>query len=70
MFSVIHQNWQGDNRFVGKFSTKEEANKAISADLKQREIKPYYIRIWECRDKVEQIDYGSHSEFYYIEMEV
>lgn len=52
---------------VGKSKTYEEAWTLMVEILKKRGILPYYYRSRKLEDnKTEQIDYGSHSEFFYI----
>lgn len=52
---------------VGKAKTHEKAWALIVETLAKRGIALYYYRSWNIDDgKTEQIDYGSHTEFFYI----
>lgn len=52
---------------VGMVKTHKEAMKLISRVLKNRKITPFYYRIWsEDNGKTEKVDYGSHTEFFFI----
>lgn len=52
---------------VGTVKSHKEAMKLISRVLKNRKIVPFIYRTWsEDNGKTEKVDYGSHTEFFYI----
>lgn len=53
-------------RYIGIYSSQEEANAAMVQELHSKGIKPYYYRSWESKPGKVVVDYGSHSNFYYI----
>ncbi|MCM1167432.1 MAG: hypothetical protein NC299_18520 [Lachnospiraceae bacterium] len=66
---VIKTSRLGSKRkhIVGKAKTHEKAWALIVETLAERGITPYYYRSWKKDDSnTEQVDYGSHTEFFYI----
>lgn len=55
----------------GLYASRSLAWQAMLKDLDFHGIKPYYYRGWfvDKENKVECVDYGSHSCFYYITKE-
>jgi len=53
-------------RYIGIYSSQEEADAAMVQELHSKGIKPYYYRTWESEPGKVTVDYGSHSNFYYI----
>lgn len=55
----------------GFYASRSLAWQAMAEDLEFHGVKPYYYRSWfvDKENKVECIDYGSHSRFYYITKE-
>lgn len=52
---------------IGKSKTHEGAWALMVEHLKKQGVQPYYYRSQKLKDnKTEQIDYGNHSEFFYI----
>lgn len=54
---------------VGKPKDEEESSKMINDILEKRNFKPHYFRMW-TKDfggyDVTTIDFGSHTEFFYL----
>ena len=55
----------------GYYASHALAWQAMLKDLDFHGVKPYYYRTWfiDKENKVECVDYGSHSRFYYITKE-
>ena len=53
---------------LGLFISREAAWVTINQTLKNEGIEPYYFRQWGDEVKEVTIDYGSHSDFFYIEV--
>ena len=53
---------------IGDFDSKEEALQNIYEILEEKRVlKVYYIRLPGVTEKTTMVDYGSHSNFFYIE---
>ncbi len=54
---------------ISTVKTKKDAMTLISRCLKNRGIAPTYYRFWGIDDgKTTKVDYGSHTEFFYVAM--
>ncbi len=51
---------------ISTVETHKNAMTLISRCLKNRGITPLYYRIWSTDDKITKVDYGSHTEYFYI----
>lgn len=64
---LIFQNSRGEERVIAEPQTKEEAIKEIDKFLKDNSIKNHYLNVCEDDRGRLRIDYGSWSNFLYIE---
>jgi len=56
-----------NERDIGIYNSQKEANAAMVQELHSKGIEPYYYRSWwEPETDKMVVDYGSHSNFYYI----
>ncbi len=53
--------WKAINNFI------DSCNAAKPANVKP--FKSYYSRIWKCEDGRSKIDVGSHTEFFYTDID-
>lgn len=65
-FKVVWEIYGKKVKEIGSFDTLKEAQDAIKAHIKSRDIhaSPYY-RMW-CVNSIWTIDYGKHNAFYKI----
>ena len=64
-FSLEFEDKNRNMFLIGIYETHAGAWTGMCKDLDGKAIKPYYYRTWK-NDNVETVDFGSHSEFYYI----
>ena len=69
MYIVEFENTYGERREIGSVATKPKASKIIQKFLNPHKYKAPYWRIISLEDNIEQIDVGSHTEFFYIRKE-
>lgn len=69
MYIVEFENTYGERREIGSAAIKPKANKIIQKFLNSHKYKAPYWRIISLEDNIEQIDVGSHTEFFYIRKE-
>lgn len=69
MYIVEFENTYGERREIGFAATKSKANQIIQKFLNSHKYKAPYWRIISLEDNIEQIDVGSHTEFFYIRKE-
>ena len=63
---LIFQNSRGEERVIAAPQNKKEAVKEINKFLDDHNYKSYYQNVCGCENGV-RIDFGSWSEFLYIE---
>ena len=63
---LIFQNSRGEERVIAEPQNKKEAVKEINKFLDDHNYKSYYQNVCGCENGV-RIDFGSWSEFLYIE---
>ena len=63
---LIFQNSRGEERVIAEPQDKKEAVKEINKFLDDHNYKSYYQNVCGCENGV-RIDFGSWSEFLYIE---
>ena len=66
---LYFENNKGELKSLGEFKTKEEINKKINDILFEKKFKSYYQVLTFISDKEIRIDYGSHSELFYVKTE-
>ena len=72
MFKIILRrniNTNEMSKVIGTADTKDAAFKMVANYLAIRNDKPHYRFTWEVDDKTNKIDFGSHTEFFYIQEE-
>ena len=63
---VYHGNYE-NKEFIGEVETQGELNKLINDYIKKIKFRCYYNRQWLKDDGTLVIDYGSHTEFFFVE---
>ena len=63
---LFFQNSRGEERVIAEPLNREEVNKEINKFLDDHNYKSYYQNVCGCENGV-RIDFGSWSEFFYIE---
>lgn len=69
MYIIEFENTYGERRKIGSTANRLKANRIIQKFLNSHEYKAPYWRIISLEDNIEQIDVGSHTEFFYIRKE-
>lgn len=74
MYFLLQGSTFADSKPIAMRETEQEIYKAMSDYIKNYRIKSYYQRAWHepsLADGYTVIDYGSHSNFFYIfELEI
>lgn len=63
---VYHGN-EDNKEFVGEVCTQKELNQLVNDYIKKINFKCYYERTYLRPDGIVVIDYGSHTQFFYVE---
>lgn len=65
---VYFKNSNGKSRAIGEVAKEEDVFELINDFLDKHNFTSYYIRTW-CKNKRKWYDVGSHTEFFYINVE-
>lgn len=63
----VYHGYYDDRVLIGEANTQEEVNKIISDYIKKINFTCYYIRQWMDKDGTLVVDYGSHTQFFFVE---
>ena len=67
---VLFENSCGQIRELGVTNSGKMANEIIYDFLQQHNYRPFYWRTWvDETNRKKTVDVGSHTEFFYIELE-
>lgn len=66
-YRIYHGDSAADKKIVAIAKSEKGVNMAIVAYFKMNDITSYYQRRWKINDNTTIVDYGSHSDFIYIE---
>ena len=66
MIKVYH-GYHDDRKLLGEFETLADANKCMNDYLKEIKFNSYYSRMWKEPDGATVVDYGSHTQFFWVE---
>lgn len=66
-YRIYHGDSAADKKLVAIAKSEKGINMAIVAYFKMNGITSYYQRRWKVNDNTTIVDYGSHSDFIYIE---
>lgn len=66
---LYFENSCGERRLIANPKTDEDVFKEINKFCDDRNFHIYYTRIWVNSEGLKVFDVGSHSEFFYLDLE-
>lgn len=66
---LYFENSWGERRIIAEPKAEEEVMKEINKFCDDRNFKIYYVRTWVNSEDLKVYDVGSHSEFFYLDLE-
>lgn len=66
---LYFENSYGERRLIANPKTDEDVFKEINKFCDDRNFHIYYTRIWVNGEGLKVFDVGSHSEFFYLDLE-
>lgn len=64
---LYFENSLGKERVIAEVENEDEAFKEINKFCEERNFKIYYIRTWMVNSR-KKFDVGSHTEFFYLDI--
>lgn len=66
MYFLLQGSTFKDSKPIAMRETEQEINKAMMEHITNHRIKSFYQRYWDTPEGYTVVDYGSHSNFFYI----
>lgn len=66
---LYFENSRKERKLIAKPKTEDEAFKEINKFCDNKNFYIYYIRTWVNNEALKVFDVGSHTEFFYLDME-